>query len=139
MLFSGTRCFHVCCSLNSTKSLIDFTADANGFINSAILNAAQDVALVKLLNHEKWSLCFSGNIHGWVGTTFHANCDNKGATVSIMQSNTNNMIFGGYMDYAWGSRNTYITSNAAFLFMFVCRGFCFGLFCYNALNFHIIF
>ena len=139
MLFFGTRCSHVCCSVNSTESLIDFTADANGFINSAVLNAAQDVALVKLLNHEKWSLCFSGNIHGWVGTTFHANCDNKGATVSIMQSNTNNMIFGGYTDYAWGSRNTWITSSAAFLFVFVIRGFCFGLFVTNALIFHIIF
>ncbi|XP_034306965.2 interferon-induced protein 44 [Magallana gigas] len=48
-------------------------------------------------------------------TSFHQQCDDKGATVTVLY-NTNNTIFGGYLSQSWDSDSGYIDDSEAFLF-----------------------
>ena len=49
--------------------------------------------------HSRWLLCYRASLHGWLASTFHANCDGKDNTVTIIRKGTN--IFGGYTDIPW--------------------------------------
>ena len=63
------------------------------------------------------SLLYQASRDGVEPTDFHAKCDGKGATVTLVKS-TEGFVFGGYSDKAWHSRNNYVTSSRAFLFSF---------------------
>ena len=47
-------------------------------------------------------LLFRASRDGWAASQFHARCDNKGPTVTIVKSGT--YIFGGYADKPWNSK-----------------------------------
>jgi hypothetical protein len=47
--------------------------------------------------------------------SFHTKCDNQGATVVVLRSNTGH-LFGGYTSVGWASRGGYVTDNNAFIF-----------------------
>ena len=47
---------------------------------------------------------YRGSRDGFTAATFHAQCDNKGATVTIIKATTN-YIFGGYSTHPWNSTN----------------------------------
>jgi hypothetical protein len=66
------------------------------------------------------SLLYRGSRDGFGATDFHAKCDNKGATVTILKS-TEGYIFGGYSDQSWQSHryDSYKSSSRAFLFSIV--------------------
>ena len=49
----------------------------------------------------KWKRCHSALANGRDPITFHANCDNKKHTVTIIEKKP--YIFGGYTDIAWGN------------------------------------
>ena len=50
------------------------------------------------------------------GITFHAKCDDKGATITVIRS-TRGFIFGGFADKPWtSSGGVYFESDKAFLF-----------------------
>jgi len=51
---------------------------------------------------------------GQTASNFHSACDNKGATVVIVESTT--AVFGGYTDISWGSSSKYVASTNSFLF-----------------------
>jgi hypothetical protein len=70
------------------------------------------------------SLLYRGSRDGFGAADFHAKCDEKGATVTIVKS-TEGCIFGGYSDQSWESTVYYnyssynFTSSRAFLFSIV--------------------
>jgi hypothetical protein len=66
------------------------------------------------------SLLYRGSRDGFGVSDFHAKCDNKGATLTIVKS-TEGCIFGGYSDQSWESRGFgyYKSSSRAFLFSMV--------------------
>ena len=45
-------------------------------------------------------LIYCASRDGWEASRFHANCDNKGPTVTVVKSRNNN-IFGGYTEQSW--------------------------------------
>ena len=47
--------------------------------------------------------CWRAKTDGWAASTFHSNCDGKGATVTIVQ--VGNYTFGGYTDKSWAGEN----------------------------------
>ena len=49
----------------------------------------------------KWKRCHSALANGWDPKTFHANCDKKKHTVTIIEKKS--FIFGGYTDIPWGN------------------------------------
>ena len=52
--------------------------------------------------------CWHAKTDGWVASTFHSNCDEKGPTVTIVQ--VGSYIFGGYTDKSWGGMYRFITA-----------------------------
>ena len=47
-------------------------------------------------------LLFRASQDGFMAETFHSKCDNKGPTITIVQSGDN--IFGGFTEESWGSK-----------------------------------
>jgi hypothetical protein len=58
------------------------------------------------------SLLYRGSRDGFRGVDFHAKCDDKGATVTIVKS-TEGCIFGGYSDQSWVGGGYYKYSSRA--------------------------
>ena len=50
----------------------------------------------------KFEKIYDANLDGWSSKDFHAKCDNKGWTLSIVQT-TKNFIFGGFTTAYWES------------------------------------
>ena len=63
----------------------------------------------------KGNLLYRATRDGFTGQAFHAKCDGKGNTISIIKNNLNN-VFGGFASSAWNSAGQYINDPNAFLF-----------------------
>ena len=60
-------------------------------------------------------LLYRASSDGFTSEAFHANCDGKHETITIIKTNTN-YVFGGYASSAWNSSCAYIADNNAFIF-----------------------
>ena len=106
---------------------------AKNMIPSKLLTWRQDLAFVeslkvKLPNIKRIELLFRASEHNinLSAHKFHRACDNKGATITIIKSNHDN-IFGGYTSKSWKSppnigpswksNYEYVTDEKAFLFL----------------------
>ena len=49
-----------------------------------------------------WDICWRASRDGWAASRFHAGCDDKGPTVTIVQ--VGRYIFGGYTDVSWAGK-----------------------------------
>jgi hypothetical protein len=88
-----------------------------------------DSSIVKDLNHAKtlhdWLdddgsdgdlvLLYRSSRDGRSDSTFHAKCDNKGPTLTVVETSDGHFL-GGYSDLNWACNCTYQTSKEAFLF-----------------------
>ncbi|XP_078382140.1 uncharacterized protein LOC144664796 [Oculina patagonica] len=97
---------------------------AAGLEDSEILktNASYLKVLSEYLNpvvqsNSHWKRCWRASLDGWAAATFHANCDDKGPTVTIIR--VGKYIFGGYTSASWTSRCQWPYDSAAFLFSLV--------------------
>ena len=68
------------------------------------------------INYKEFKLIYRGSRDGWDAKDFHKNCDNKGSTVTIIHTNTNN-IFGGYTSIPWNNKFGDHFSDDTFLFL----------------------
>ena len=70
-------------------------------INSNILSKHQSSQIESWLLEDGVSLfldiLYLGSRDGWEPSYFHAKCDNKGATIAVIQS-SDGFIFGGFSD-----------------------------------------
>ena len=48
---------------------------------------------------KQWQLCFRASENSYSASAFHAACDNKGPTVTLVRVGEN--VFGGYTDNSW--------------------------------------
>ena len=48
---------------------------------------------------KQWQLCFRASENSYSASAFHAACDNKGPTVTLVRVGDN--VFGGYTDKSW--------------------------------------
>ena len=81
----------------------------NGFKaieNSVIIGESQEYLAklgewLKNVTHSGlyWKLCWQASKDGWAAQTFHALCDGKSPTVTIVKANGN--IFGGFTNSQW--------------------------------------
>ena len=74
------------------------------FENSEIMTDEEHRRVLKgwLPPHKgEWRLLFRASRDGFAVKTFHTKCDNKGPTVSVIQSGNN--IFGGFTEFSWKS------------------------------------
>ena len=50
----------------------------------------------------KFTLIYKGSVHGYDAADFHKQCDNKGATITVILSE-HGKVFGGYTSIPWAS------------------------------------
>ncbi|CAF0927909.1 unnamed protein product [Adineta steineri] len=65
---------------------------------------------------QKWELIYKGTKDGFCAKDFHRCSDNKGHTMTIIQTKNDNYLFGGYAEISWGCDNKYKHDPAAFVF-----------------------
>lgn len=46
-------------------------------------------------------LIHRGSVHGFSAKAFHANCDAKGSTLTLVKSTNYQRVFGGFTDIDW--------------------------------------
>ena len=68
------------------------------------------------INGKQFKLIYRGSKDGWDAYDFHKNCDNKGPTVCIIYTDTNN-IFGGYTSISWNSKFGDYSCDDTFVFL----------------------
>ena len=79
------------------------------FKDSVILSSDQREPLVtwlkesQAITNDSDKLLYRASRDGWAASNFHACCDNKGPTVTVVKSGNN--IFGGYTDQSWDGRS----------------------------------
>jgi hypothetical protein len=64
------------------------------------------------------NLLYRGSVHGKTAYDFHAQCDNKGPTITLVRC-TGGFIFGGFTPEPWQSRGGYVRADNSFLFSLV--------------------
>jgi hypothetical protein len=64
------------------------------------------------------NLLYRSSVHGKAASTFHAQCDNKGPTITLVRC-TGGCIFGGFTPEPWQSRGNYARADNSFLFSLV--------------------
>jgi len=62
-----------------------------------------------------FSLLYRGSRDGLSGSAFHSNCDNKGCTLTIIET-TDGKVIGGYSNAPWSSSGGHTAANKAFMF-----------------------
>jgi len=104
---------------NLVKEVILFSGDGT------LLNEEQKLNINKLfLKEKKWLLIYKATKDGFQASDFHHHCDNKGATLTLIQTRhhfhtkKHNSIFGGYTTIPWSSRDEFSSDFEAFLFLF---------------------
>jgi hypothetical protein len=75
----------------------------------------EGLSLFKMTKLTNGILLYRGSRDGFTGEAFHAKCDDKAKTVSIIKNNLN-YVFGGYTSAKWTSNDEFITDRNAFIF-----------------------
>ena len=91
---------------------------AKRIIGCRLLSIKEDLDFYQLLStklssNPRLKLLFRASENYYSARKFHEKCDDKGATITIIQSNWGN-IFGGYVSNSWGKTTR---DENAFLFI----------------------
>ena len=89
-----------------------------GFRGGTLLHRMLQEKLVEFhgKRNQQWELIYKASRDGFDANAFHKHCDNKGPTMTIVQSD-NGYLFGGYTAVAWtSSGGSYANDSEAFLF-----------------------
>ena len=68
-----------------------------------------------MIQYKNCVLIYRATIDGFKAIDFHAKCDDKENTVTIIKNNFN-YVFGGYTRAKWSSKNGFISDSEAFIF-----------------------
>ena len=94
------------------------TLNSTTFIGSTILTQEQGISLFNLIGNQSISkTLYRASRDGFLASSFHSKCDNKGATLTLIKSSNGN-IFGGFTKANWNGNSWIIDSNA-FLFSLI--------------------
>ncbi len=87
------------------------------FQGSVLLNSAQMAQINSWIGtpSQSWVRCYHRGTHGAATTTFHANCDGRGPSVTVVSLSTGRLI-GGYASASWNSASSYFGTSSSFLF-----------------------
>ena len=90
-------------------------------IDSRIINNyTKEKDLVELckLSGKQFKLLYRASRDGFKASSFHAKCDNKPSTLTIIKT-TKGYVFGGYTAVAWHNVESYQSDSTAFIFSLV--------------------
>ena len=95
--------------VNAAVFFLLLLSEKTDFESSEILSRNKDLVKI-LLEYLKdvetygrhWKMCFNARDHSYSVDSFHALCNNKGPTVTLVEVD-GYYVFGGYTDQAWTS------------------------------------
>ncbi|CAF1226615.1 unnamed protein product [Didymodactylos carnosus] len=88
------------------------------FVGSTLLSDSQKEKLNEFygINDQYWKLIYKGSKDGFDVSVFHGCCDNKGPTMTVIQS-IDGYLFGGFTSVSWASAlGSHKNDSKAFLF-----------------------
>ncbi|KAF2074346.1 hypothetical protein CYY_004367 [Polysphondylium violaceum] len=62
-----------------------------------------------------YTLLYRATRDGFDSSSFHSTCDNRGPTITLIQSDDGN-VFGGYNSQSWNSNDEFYGDNKCFIF-----------------------
>jgi hypothetical protein len=90
-----------------------------GIFGSKLLNSEHAKLLSAWLqSSSKWTVIYRGSTDGFAAADFHRSCNNKGETITLVQTESGH-LFGGYTPITWTSRGNYVFDNRTFIFTLV--------------------
>jgi len=84
------------------------------FEGGTVLTPVHKFKIYEWLPNKKLTLLYKATVDGFSADAFHAKCDDKGPTLSVIQSKEG-FIFGGYSAQSWGG-NGFKTDHTTFLY-----------------------
>jgi len=90
---------------SSLRDGIDLSFSEFSFLNKELKGVSKELG----------GLLYQASKDDDSSSNFHSRCDNKGATLVIVETTAGNM-FGGFIDQSWSSSSGYSSSSKAFLF-----------------------
>jgi TLD len=84
-----------------------------------LLSSEQQIKLNEFYGKEdqKWILIYKATRDGFGSSDFHRCCNNKGPTITVIQSKDGGYLFGAYTSVSWTSIENYVEDrNGPFLF-----------------------
>jgi hypothetical protein len=85
------------------------------FFNTTILSEDEISKLKEWTGYSNWKRIYKASVDGFGANDFHRTCDNRGETLSIIQTE-NGCIFGGYNPVSWTSQGSYQFDNRTYIF-----------------------
>jgi len=64
----------------------------------------------------RWTLLYRASVNGFGSNDFHANCDEKSQTLTILKAKETGFIFGGYTEKFWQGEEVQKFDSKAFIF-----------------------
>lgn len=86
-------------------------------LDSEIIDDLNKLNKLLNLNIKKYKLLYRASMDGFNAFKFHNQCDNQGATVTIIKCG-DGIICGGYSSKSWDSSGDYKRANGSFLFSY---------------------
>ena len=90
-------CTNRLCSFNAAK-FISHILGGNSTLHQDLNSLLSAVTSLE----SRWTRCYRAIDNGWSAAAFHANCDDRGASVTLVK--VDGYIFGGYLDQSWGGK-----------------------------------
>ncbi|EXX71838.1 hypothetical protein GLOIN_2v1782178 [Rhizophagus irregularis DAOM 181602=DAOM 197198] len=99
------------------------------FIGSTLINRKHITLFINFIDRKnidtdynknpyKFNLLYRASRDGNTATSFHAKCDNKGATIVVAKIKNSEQIIGGYNPLFWDSNSSDKSTNDSFIFSF---------------------
>ncbi|CAF1086741.1 unnamed protein product [Didymodactylos carnosus] len=88
------------------------------FTGGALLHKGHQLKLNEFYGQtsQRWHLIYKAEKNGFAAKDFHRQCDGEGPTMTIIQSQEGNYLFGAFTMVPWTSQNGYKRDPNAFLF-----------------------
>ena len=89
---------------------------------SKLLSKQQSLDLIKVCEFtldDKWTLLYRGSLHGFGGRDFHAKCDGKSNTLTVLKAATSSYVFGAYTSATWDTSGRWKRDPNAFIFSLI--------------------
>jgi len=85
------------------------------FEGGTLLSDNLKAKIAEWLPQRRFSLLYKATRDGFDGKDFHSKCDNKGPTITIIQSK-GGYLFGGFTSQSWEGNNVYKADPTSFIF-----------------------
>jgi len=123
-LHEAFQFFHIEVPLHKRRKLTNSMVDEDE-VSSEVRRLFEDGTLLRVyhmkkiatwLPQKRFVLIYKASRDGFDSKDFHKKCDNKGATLVVIQSSEGGYLFGGYTAASWSGNDVYKTDPTAFLF-----------------------